>query len=235
MKLSSPCIVSLCVNDKCCGFTCLRRDIAPAFTLASPGERHLESAWTVLSVLSGSQVSKLPPPVSPNPFLPVTVFSPQLLTRSRTEELGRVGAQRGWKSSVSTVSRPAASSEEATPGLKKPKWSCCRCCCCCGGGFLKEAVRYWMSRWADLVGYDLQMTFFFLQDKEKEKTGSRTAHLLRRQLKYGERERERERHSTGDGYWLLIWLLSLSFLSPLSLNFNALIISSGVKRLLVLF
>ena len=146
MKLSSPCIVSLCVNDKCCGFTCLRRDIAPAFTLASPGERHLESAWTVLSVLSGSQVSKLPPPVSPNPFLPVTVFSPQLLTRSRTEELGRVGAQRGWKSSVSTVSRPAASSEEATPGLKKPKWSCCRCCCCCCGGFLKEAVRYWMSR-----------------------------------------------------------------------------------------
>lgn len=50
VELDSPCTVSLCVNDKCCGFTCLRRDIAPAFTLASPGERHLESAWTVVSV-----------------------------------------------------------------------------------------------------------------------------------------------------------------------------------------
>lgn len=55
-EINSP-IVSRCVNDKCCGFTCLRRDIAPAFTLASPGERHLESAWTVVSVLPGSQVS----------------------------------------------------------------------------------------------------------------------------------------------------------------------------------
>lgn len=31
-------IISLC--DKCCGFPCLRRDIALAFTLASPGELH---------------------------------------------------------------------------------------------------------------------------------------------------------------------------------------------------
>lgn len=60
--LTSPCIVSLCVNDKCCGFTCLRRDIAPASTLASPGERHLESAWTVVSVLSGSRVPDFPLP-----------------------------------------------------------------------------------------------------------------------------------------------------------------------------
>ena len=66
-ELDSPCIVSLCVNDKCCGFTCLRRDIAPAFTLASPGERHLESAWTVVSVLSGSQVTNFSPLLSFNP------------------------------------------------------------------------------------------------------------------------------------------------------------------------
>ena len=202
MKLSSPCIVSLCVNDKCCGFTCLRRDIAPAFTLASPGERHLESAWTVLSVLSGSQVSKLPPPFSPNPFLPVTVFSPQLLTRARTEERGRVGARRGWKSSVSTTSWPAASSEEATPGLKKPKWSCC--VFFKGSSSLLDEPMSWFG-WLWFAN-DL----FFLQDKERKR--SRTAHLLKRQLKCG--ERERERHSTGDGYWLLIWLLSLSFFSP---------------------
>lgn len=68
---NSPGTVSLCVNDKCCGFTCLRRDIAPAFTLASPGERHLESACTVVSVRPGSQVSNCPSPrllvVSPFP------------------------------------------------------------------------------------------------------------------------------------------------------------------------
>ena len=73
-ELDSPGTVSLCVNDKCCGFTCLRRDIAPAFTLASPGERHLESAWTVVSVPSGSQVTSSPPPI----LSPSTVNSLQL-------------------------------------------------------------------------------------------------------------------------------------------------------------
>lgn len=43
-------IVSLCDKDKCCGFPCLRRDIALAFTLASPGDLHLnESAAPVSS------------------------------------------------------------------------------------------------------------------------------------------------------------------------------------------
>lgn len=107
----SPCTVSRCVNDKCCGFTCLRRDIAPAFTLASPGERHLESAWTVVSVFSGAQVTNFS-----HPPTPCSSSQPPAATLPRARKVrSRTGAQPGR-----TVHKVLRRLEEATPGPRKP-------------------------------------------------------------------------------------------------------------------
>lgn len=62
-------IISLC--DKCCGFPCLRRDIALAFTLASPGELH----WVGGTRVGGGGAADPPSP----PPLDVSVFFSCLL------------------------------------------------------------------------------------------------------------------------------------------------------------